>query len=458
MKPSYARESSLIISLVTRLLDIAMIIAAARFSYSLVFDTWSVPEKYKVIYGLTTFAVLSVFPQFNMYRTWRGISKTIELRYTFYAVTTLFSLMAVIAVFTKTSADYSRSWFLIWFCFSFLFIAIYRVSLRLTLNNIRAKGKNQKNIVIAGTPAQISRVNQMLLNNQWLGLNAAGYFCVDKNNQPDIETPRITNLLGYLSSHTVQEVWISLPLSEAKALETLLNELSISAVTVRYIPDIFGFDLINHSVSEVGGLPIVNISASPMQGWNSILKWIEDKVLATAILLLISPIMAFVAAGVKLSSPGPVFYKQERVSWNGKSFNMLKFRSMPINNEASGVTWGGAEGKETTRFGQFIRKTSLDELPQFLNVLKGDMSIIGPRPERTVFVDQFKHEIPRYMRKHMMKAGISGWAQINGWRGDTDLQKRVEFDLYYIENWSLWLDLKIIFLTVFKGFINKNAY
>ena len=187
-------------------------------------------------------------------------------------------------------------------------------------------------------------------------------------------------------------------------------------------------------------------------------KWLEDKVLSSLILLLISPIMVLLALGVKLTSPGPVFYRQERVGLNSRPFNMLKFRSMPVDTEKSGVQWGGSAAKATTQFGQFIRKTSLDELPQFLNVLKGDMSIVGPRPERPMFVEKFKEEIPDYMKKHMVKAGITGWAQVHGWRGDTDLKTRIEYDLYYIENWSLWLDLKIIVMTVFKGFVNKNAY
>lgn len=195
-----------------------------------------------------------------------------------------------------------------------------------------------------------------------------------------------------------------------------------------------------------------------MAGMNQLVKWLEDKVVSSLILLLISPLMIFLALGVMLTSRGPVFYRQERVGLNNKPFHMLKFRSMPVDTEKTGVHWGGSAAKATTRFGQFIRKTSLDELPQFLNVLKGDMSIVGPRPERPMFVEQFKEEIPDYMKKHMVKAGITGWAQVHGWRGDTDLKTRIEYDLYYIENWSLWLDLKIIVMTVFKGFVNKNAY
>jgi len=188
------------------------------------------------------------------------------------------------------------------------------------------------------------------------------------------------------------------------------------------------------------------------------LKRTEDIVLSIIILSLISPIILIVAIGVKATSPGPIFYRQTRVTLNNKNFGMLKFRSMPIDTEKNGVQWGASKSKTNTKFGQFIRASSLDELPQFLNVLKGDMSIVGPRPERDIFIDKFAQDIPNYMDKHKVKAGITGWAQINGWRGDTSLEKRIEFDLYYINNWTLWFDIKIIFLTIFKGFVNKNAY
>lgn len=196
-----------------------------------------------------------------------------------------------------------------------------------------------------------------------------------------------------------------------------------------------------------------------MRGFNRYIKAIEDRVLSCLILILISPILFLLTIGVKLSSPGPIFYRQKRLSWNGQEFEMLKFRSMPVDAEShTGAVWAKKEDNRATKFGSFLRKTSLDELPQFINVLKGDMSIVGPRPERPEFVEKFKHDIPNYMQKHLVKAGITGWAQIHGWRGNTDLKKRIECDLYYIENWSLWLDLKIIFTTIFKGFIGKNAY
>ncbi len=188
-----------------------------------------------------------------------------------------------------------------------------------------------------------------------------------------------------------------------------------------------------------------------------ILKRIEDIMLSMIILVIVSPIMLILAIGIKTTSRGPILYRQTRVTLNNKNFEMLKFRSMPINTEKNDVQWGNSQEKVKTKFGQFIRVTSLDELPQFLNVLKGDMSIVGPRPERDIFIKSLSKEVPGYMNKHLVKAGITGWAQINGWRGDTSLKKRIEFDLYYIKNWTLWFDIKIIFLTIFKGFFNKNA-
>ncbi len=243
-------------------------------------------------------------------------------------------------------------------------------------------------------------------------------------------------------------------------VKDIMHDLRHNVVTVRYFPDMFGVGLLSHSAAtEILGLPAINVISSPMMGINRFVKAIEDRVLSFLILLIISPALLVIALLVKLSSSGPVFYRQERMGWNGGKFNMLKFRSMPVHAESeTGAVWANKEDKRATKIGAFLRKTSLDELPQFINVLRGDMSIVGPRPERPVFVDQFKHEIANYMQKHLVKAGITGWAQVNGWRGDTSLEKRIEYDLYYIENWSLWFDLKIIGLTILKGFMHKNAY
>jgi putative colanic acid biosynthesis UDP-glucose lipid carrier transferase len=312
---------------------------------------------------------------------------------------------------------------------------------------LRRRGFNLRHIALVGDGPAAKNIEQQLELSGWSGYSIA------------LSIKHIDEIsLAQLEIAQVDEVWLALPLTDEIVIRKVLHALRHSTASIRFVPDLFALRLINHGVTDVLGIPMFDLSASPMTGVNQLLKWCEDKIISTLILLLISPIMLILAIGVKLSSPGPIFYRQERIGLNNLPFNMLKFRSMPVDTEADGVKWGGSAAKATTTFGQFIRRTSLDELPQFLNVLKGDMSIVGPRPERPIFVEQFKEEIPDYMKKHLVKAGITGWAQVHGWRGDTDLKTRIEYDIYYIENWSLWLDMRIIIMTIFKGFINKNAY
>ena len=230
-------------------------------------------------------------------------------------------------------------------------------------------------------------------------------------------------------------------------------------VEVCFVPDIYNFTLLHHSVSEIAGLAVINLTDSPLHGVHALVKTLEDMLLASVLLALASPLMIALALGVKRSSPGPVFYRQERVTWSGASFQMLKFRTMPSDAEShSGPVWANRDESRATPFGAFLRRWSLDELPQLFNVLRGEMSIVGPRPERPEFVARFRQEIPRYMQKHLVKAGITGWAQVNDFRGNTDLNERIQYDLYYIENWSVWFDLRIIAMTVLHVFRTRNAY
>ncbi|MEI6056551.1 MAG: exopolysaccharide biosynthesis polyprenyl glycosylphosphotransferase, partial [Lentisphaerota bacterium] len=226
-----------------------------------------------------------------------------------------------------------------------------------------------------------------------------------------------------------------------------------------YIPDIFGIRLLNHSLTEFNGLPLINLQASPLDGYNKSIKRCADLILSSIIVILISPLMILIAVVIKWTSPGPIIYRQTRIGLNNKPFKIMKFRTMKVGAEKStGAVWATAGENRATRFGSFLRKTSLDELPQFINVLKGNMSIVGPRPERPKFTKLFKDEISYYMKKHFVKAGITGWAQVNGWRGSTDLNKRIEYDLYYIQHWSLLFDIKIILMTICRICKDKNAY
>ncbi|MBE9490370.1 MAG: exopolysaccharide biosynthesis polyprenyl glycosylphosphotransferase, partial [Bacteroidetes bacterium] len=236
-----------------------------------------------------------------------------------------------------------------------------------------------------------------------------------------------------------------------------------STITIRYVPDIFGFRLLNHSVNEVAGIPVINISSSPMVGINRLLKAIEDRFLALLIIILISPLLVIIALSIRLTTKGPALFKQMRHGWDGKPIKVYKFRTMVVHKEEGGlVTQAKINDTRITKIGAFLRKTSLDELPQFFNVLQGRMSIVGPRPHPISLNENYKDLVDNYMKRHKVKPGITGWAQINGFRGETDtldkMKKRIEYDLFYIENWSIWFDFKIIIKTILHGFIHKNAY
>jgi putative colanic acid biosynthesis UDP-glucose lipid carrier transferase len=262
--------------------------------------------------------------------------------------------------------------------------------------------------------------------------------------------------LAHVETMQLDEIWICLTLEEASQFKSLVEKLSNSSAKIKFSPDLFMMRLLNHGISEISGVPMIDISNSPFEGKKLLLKNLEDFLLSFFVIIFLSPVFIMIALLVKLNSKGPVFYQQYRVGLNGKPFGMLKFRTMPVDTEKSGIRWGRSDEKVVDSFSLFLRKYNLDELPQFFNVLMGQMSIVGPRPERVEFIAQFAREIPNYTKKHLVKAGITGWAQVNGLRGDTDLHSRIEYDLFYIDNWSLFLDLKIIFMTVVETLMPKQ--
>jgi Undecaprenyl-phosphate glucose phosphotransferase len=239
----------------------------------------------------------------------------------------------------------------------------------------------------------------------------------------------------------------------------LLDSTTREIVDVKVVPDLLQVIALRARLEDLDGIPVINVNDVPLQGFNSALKRATDVAISTVALLILAVPIAILAVLVKLTSRGDVFYRQERMGLTGRSFTILKFRSMYDDAERyTGPVWATADDPRVTPLGRFLRRSNLDELPQLWNVLKGDMSIVGPRPERPHFVEQFKHRIPQYMLRHKVKAGLTGWAQVNGWRGNTPLEKRIEYDLYYIENWSVRLDLKIMWLTLVRGFFHKHAY
>lgn len=452
-----------ILSLMVRVGDVMAVALAGILAYLWRFGLagFPMPPRYSLLILLGALLLLVIFNGLGVYRSWRGGNLANMFGRVLIGWAAVLTSLLVILFMLKVSDTYSRLWLSTWALLVGSSLLAGRFALYGLLRWLRLRGKNHKRVVMVGQSEVARELLRRVRSSGWTGFDVVAVFDDQASSNGTFDGiplhHELVGLDGYLREHDVAEVWITLPLRDEARVRDVLHLLRHSTVNIRYVPDIFAFRLINHGVSEVAGMPMLDLSTTPMTGMNRLVKAVEDRLISLLILTLISPVMITLAIGVKLTSPGPVFYRQERVGWNGKPFMMLKFRSMPVDTEKNGVQWGNAQAKTNTWFGAFIRRTSLDELPQFLNVLKGDMSIVGPRPERTIFVEQFKDEIPNYMKKHLVKAGITGWAQVNGWRGDTDLAKRIEYDLYYIEHWSLWFDLKIILLTIFKGFVNQNA-
>lgn len=415
-------------------------------------------RSYLQLLTLALLLAVIVFNKFGFYSAWRNSSLASEMRTVTVGWATVMASLTLFFFLTKSGAEFSRVWSVLWFGLGLTGLLIVRVVLRQFLRWLRRKGYNQRKILIVGKDPLMSDLAMRLSKAPWMGLSVVGREALAV--EVDVDSHALSARINQLG---VDQVWIALPLKDEPMVQAVIAALSLSSVEIRYVPDLFGFRLFSHSVSEVAGLPVINLSSTPMEGFNLVIKGVEDRVLATLILLLISPALLAISVGVKLSSPGPVFFRQQRNGWGGKPIHVLKFRSMVVHQEAAGtVTQASKQDARITPFGVFLRRTSLDELPQFWNVLTGEMSIVGPRPHAVAHNDQYKVLVDDYMLRHRVKPGITGWAQINGYRGETDtldkMQKRVEYDLYYIEHWSLWLDLKIIFLTLFKGFLNKNAY
>jgi putative colanic acid biosynthesis UDP-glucose lipid carrier transferase len=460
------KEYSQALSMVLRGLDVFAVVIAGLAAYFYKFGDLQLQPQYVTALCIASALTIVVFASFRIYESVRVQSYWQHLIKLIQAVLVVLMCLAGLAFLAKMGESFSRGWYILWAIFSLGLLILFRCSLLVLLRMMRSRGWNERRIIIIGAGELGVQLMSKLQQSLWTGFRIVAVFDDHTQDKPrDISgipvLPTPQNIRDYMVSLnvSVDEVWIAMPLHAEARMKEILHELRHDTITTRLVLDLFGMDLLNHSVTNLAGFPVINMRSTPMVGVNRLMKALEDRVLSGIILLLLSPLLLFIALVIKLTSKGPIFYRQKRVSWNGKEFEMLKFRSMPVDAESkTGPVWAQAGEQRATKFGAFLRKTSLDELPQFINVLSGDMSIVGPRPERKFFVEQFKEQIPRYMQKHLVKAGITGWAQVNGWRGNTSLEKRIEYDLYYIENWSLALDIKIIFLTIFRGFVNKNAY
>ena len=339
-----------------------------------------------------------------------------------------------------------------------------RNCIRYILHSMRSKGYNQKHILLIGySRAAEGFIDRIQANPEW-GYRVRGILddnCRTGHAYKGVPVIGTTgDLEAILALNTLDEIAITLSIGEYAKLEKLVAACEKSGVHTKFIPDYNNVIPTQPYIEDLQGLPVINIRYVPLSNtFNAMIKRIMDICGSIIGIIVASPIMLVLCALIKLTSPGPLIYRQERVGLHNQTFWMYKFRSMEIQPEAEEKkAWTVKNDPRVTAIGRFMRRTSLDELPQLFNILKGDMSLVGPRPERPFFVEKFREEIPRYMVKHQVRPGLTGWAQVNGYRGDTSIRKRIECDLYYIENWTVGLDIKIMFMTIFKGFINKNAY
>lgn len=357
---------------------------------------------------------------------------------------------------------YSRATLALFVVCAFLFSIAGRSLVRAVVGRRHRAGKDLDRVLIAGNgELALAVLDRMNAHRDQLGFRIAGYL----RNEDEGELPGLSSL-GSISDaeavvkdHAIDHVFVALPYASSKAMMELLDRLVRNCVSIHVVPDLLQFMVLRSRVEDLDGLPTINLSETKLEGSGRFIKRAFDLLVGTAALLVFSPVMLVVALAVWLEDRGPIFYRQIRMGLDGKPFEIVKFRSMRVGAETeSGAVWAEKDDPRRTKVGRFIREWSLDELPQIWNVLIGEMSVIGPRPERPEFVEQFRAEFPHYMLRHKVRAGMTGWAQVHGWRGNTSIRMRIEHDLYYIENWSLLLDLKILFMTVLHGLRHENAY
>jgi len=357
--------------------------------------------------------------------------------------------------------DYSRATLLIFAFLEVLFVMGGRLVARSIVERRYRVGRNLDRVVIVGSGELAREVVRKVQGHRELGFRIVGFL----SDETEAVIEGLSRLGGLsdaeavVKSEKIDHVFVALPHESSTVMMPLLDRLSKNFVSLHVVPDLLQYMTLRARVEDIDGLPTINLSDAPLDGWSRVLKRAFDLGVALVALLIVALPMAVIALLVWLEDRGPIFYRQVRMGLDGVPFEMLKFRSMKLDAEStSGPVWAAKDDPRTTRLGRFTRRWSLDELPQFWNVIRGEMSIVGPRPERPQFVEQFRSEYPHYMLRHKVRAGITGWAQVHGWRGNTSMRKRIEHDLYYIENWSLLLDIKIVLMTIRHGFRHENAY
>jgi len=427
-----------------------------------------ISEQYFLL-GIISVASFSVFSEgLRVYSSLRGAS----LREIAIPVVINWSLVVFaclgLAYFTKVSSDFSRVVVGIWLLLTPVVLVTFRILSKLALSHIRKNGYNSRTVAIVGAEEQGNRLASYIEQTPSLGLKLLGFFDnrrEDKRTPPNLVKPIIGNFndaIERAKSGEIDLIYLAISLKGQERSIEIIDKLKDTTVSVHLVPDFFVYDLLHSRWANIGSIPTISVFESPFMSVHGWLKRVEDIVLSSLILVLIALPMMAIAIGIKLTSPGPVIFKQRRYGLDGKAIRIWKFRSMTTSDDGDTVVQAKKNDTRVTKFGAFLRRTSLDELPQFINVLRGEMSIVGPRPHAVAHNEEYRKLISGYMLRHKVPPGITGWAQINGWRGETDtlekMEKRIEYDLWYIRSWSLFLDIKIIAKTIFKGFKSQNAY
>ncbi|MFW6049733.1 MAG: undecaprenyl-phosphate glucose phosphotransferase [Myxococcota bacterium] len=466
-KEGFIRPHESEVALLQRLSDAGWVAAANAAAHSLYGDPWEIHDSLATVVAMVLFVIAGELG--GLYRAWRAAPIRSELTTIWGVWAAVVPALLLLAFVTKVSATYSRVAAVLWLVLAPAGVSLWRVTVRLFLRRIRAEGRNTRAVAVAGATRLGITLADRIRHMPWLGMRLAGFY----DDRSFDRLPEVPTELGEVRGHLdelVQEarrggidmVYVALPLRAEHRIRDLVTRLADTTASVYVVADFFVFDLLHAQWSSVQGIPVVSVFDSPFYGVNGWLKRLEDLVLGSLILVLISVPMLLIALGVKLSSPGPVFFRQRRYGLNGEQIHVLKFRTMTVCEDGDQIRQATANDARVTGFGAFLRRTSLDELPQFFHVITGRMSIVGPRPHAIAHNEQYRSLIHGYMLRHKVKPGITGWAQVNGWRGETDtlekMEMRVRHDLHYIRNWGLLLDLKIILLTVFGAASRRNAY
>lgn len=459
------KEFSSEISWLQRVADGLLITLASVLAAWIRFGTPSLSSTEAASVVLALMLAYLAFAELGLYRSWRAgsIAHEIGLLWVGWGIT--FLVLTGLLFALHIGEQYSRLWVGTWFALAAVLLGLSHTGLRLGLRGLRKRGYNVRTVCLVGDGEAAMRLRELAGARAGLGFRVVAWFGVHERPDP-ARADRVgllPELQAYAESSHFDEVWVALPLREETTLRSTFRALQHCTANIRYAPDLYGYELLNHAVTDIGGVTMMDLSVSPMEGVNRLLKRVEDLLLGSVFLILASPVMLLIAVGVKLDSPGPVLFRQRRIGWSGREFVIYKFRTMREHRVEPGQLVQATLGDpRITTFGRFLRRSSLDELPQLINVLQGRMSLVGPRPHAVEHHHLYIDQVPSYASRHMVKPGITGFAQVSGYRGETDtpekMQRRVEYDMLYIQQWSLALDIKILALTLFKGLSHKNAY